>query len=556
MGADFSKFKTPFFKVKIGDSKSKPENMINLPHHILRLVSKVEITETFEEGQFNTINITFIEGSREPASPDAELGTSGLYKISNNIDGGGGADLDVAGSLTNRTGIIADLRFSGTGGITFLTKQEQKKNAIDTRLQKNVNDDSTTRAYPREQSKPTLLFQERNKVAVTWGYLEDPSSVRTIMGYIMLVNVKYPDNGQVETNITIHDTNSALDQLALDKGVAFGTKINTPAGNSITKFEDVITQDLIRDICNKSGIPCIISPNLPFPTLDTDRQKIWLAGESFKQFMDRLAKQENAYFKVTPNPTTGIDTLYFINKTDFENKVVIPKSFLTYKGPNSILKKAEVTVDFGGIQGSSKVGVDLEGKNTKVSSQTGGVNISVFEGQKSIVDNNPISEMNPILAAEGIFNYAVNVNSLGPKTLIENSVKWTPPKCEVTPYENPQKKQDSAEVDAASSSRQIQLNFTTIGFTKLTPGTVELSGLGVRYSGKYRVITVSHKITSSGYETECRALSMAMTAGGILDPQALVEKDKERDQVDIKLMESQKESDIRAEYEKAYGVPK
>jgi len=542
VAADYSKFKTPFFNIKVGDSKGKPEKMVNLPHHILRLISKVEIVETFEEGQFNTINITFIEGSREPASQDSSLGTKGLYKISNGVDNSGGADMDVAGSLTNRTGIIADLRFSGNSGITFITKQEQKKSAIDTTLQKNVNSQNTTRAYPREDSKPYLLFQERNQIQVTWGYKEDPSTVRDIRAYILTINVKYPDSGQVETTIVAHDTGSSLDQLALNKGVAFGTRINTPAGNSITNFEDVITEEMIRDIANKSGIPSIISKNLPYPTMDDGKQKIWLAGESFFQFMTRLAKERSCVFKVAPHPKTGIDTLYFISKKDFEKDVLIPKSFLTYKGPNSILKSAEITVDFAGLQGESKVGYDLDGENQKLDVQSGGNQVVMFESNNKVIDNNPASNFNPITSVEGLIEFANNYNKLDLQSKPESGqIKYSAAKCEVTPLGNVKNKEDLATAGAEDSSRQIQLNFKTLGYTQLTPGTAELDGLGVRYSGKYRILTCTHSITSSGYETDCKALSMALTSGGILDPSADLEKDQPIQKVDVKLVKGKEE---------------
>src|ERR1700740_1693046 len=121
MAADYRKFKTPYYEIYVSDSTGK--RMVKLPHHIIRLVEKVKIVEAFTpEVAFSTLTIDFVEGSREPASPDATLGTSGLYKVPISAGPDGyNADMNIAGSITNRAGSISDLRFSGSGGITFMT---------------------------------------------------------------------------------------------------------------------------------------------------------------------------------------------------------------------------------------------------------------------------------------------------------------------------------------------------------------------------------------------------------------------------------------------------
>jgi len=75
---DYRKFKTPFYEVEIGDSTG--QRLVKLPHHVARLIQKVEILETFTPGQFSTITITMIEGSREPASQDPTMGNGGLIE--------------------------------------------------------------------------------------------------------------------------------------------------------------------------------------------------------------------------------------------------------------------------------------------------------------------------------------------------------------------------------------------------------------------------------------------------------------------------------------------
>ena len=124
MAFDYNNFITPFYEIEVSDAARKRK--VKLPHHLIRLVTKIEINEAFASPEnmngATTATISFVEGSREPASQDPSLGTSGLYQMS--VEGKG-VDMDVAGSITNRFGSIVDLRFSGNSGITFLSSSEK-----------------------------------------------------------------------------------------------------------------------------------------------------------------------------------------------------------------------------------------------------------------------------------------------------------------------------------------------------------------------------------------------------------------------------------------------
>jgi len=501
---DYRKFKTPFYEISVGDSSGK--RMVNLPHHILRLVEKVEIFETFEAGQFSTISVTFVEGSREPASQDPTLGTSGLYKIANP---NGRTDMDISGSLTNRTGVITDLRFSGNSGITFLSEDERKTGSISDKKITNVEGNKVSRLHKNESKNPIFLFQERNQIRVTWGYKEDPSSIRHVRGYIIMINTTFPENAHPRTVVTCQDTGAFLDQLAPKKGVAFGKRISTGTNNSLVTFEDLKTDDLIKKICNDAGMPCIVSKNLPAEKLDKDKQKIWLAGESFHQFMEKLADAHNAYYKVIPDPKTGTDTLLFIKKQDFESKPVVSDLRLfKYKSPGSILKTVDIKADFGMIGASSQIGVDTEGKEGQATSD-GEEQIQLFnpraevsntKKREVVMDFDPTSN-NPI-------NACVNIKD----TLTEGDFTG---RAENTPTENEQNNIDSAKIAAEQNSRAITLEMTTQGYTKLTPGVIEIGGIGLRYSGKYRVLTVNHILDNKGYNCRATATTYSLAQGGV-----------------------------------------
>ena len=537
MAADYRNFKTPFFEISIGDSTGK--RLVKLPHHILRLVEKIEITETFVAGNFSSFNIDFVEGSREPASPDASLGTNGLYKIATT---GQNPDMDIAGSITNRSGAITDLRFSGNGGITFLTETERKNGAIDRRPQENINGDIVTRNHKKEPSRPVFLFQERNQVKITWGYLEDNHSVRSIRGYIIMLNTSFPESGQVRTTITCQDTRSALDQIAPAKGIPFGTRKTSSKGNSIVVFNDEKTDKVIRDICDKAGMASIVSKDLPADTVDADKQKLWIAGESFHQFMTRLADIHHAYYTVYPDPKTGKDTLVFIKKQDFENRLVITdRDLTTWKGAGSILKSVEIKADFGSPTGNAQLGVGNTAKQQGAVNNT--VNMRQFESSKGKLEqvqpNSPVDEGNPVMAAKGIHENVANGNTTGTVDL--------------NPSNNRERLDTIAQHTASENARNIVLEFTSLGYTKFSPGVIDIRNIGVRYSGKYRLQTVTHTIDNSGYITKGTAVSMAVGTGGVVLPD--LPKAKE-EPAKANVQQFKPDPTIMNEYDKSYGLKK
>lgn len=535
MAADYRKFKTPFYEIEIGDASG--QRLVKLPHHILRLCEKIEIVETFVAGEFSTMSLDFVEGSREPASPDAGLGTAGLYQIPTS---GVTPDMNIAGSITNRVGAIADLRFSGNSGITFLTENERKKGKVDNSPQQNIKGDTVTRKHTKENARPIFLFQERNQVKVTWGYVEDPDSIRSVRGYITVLSTQYPENGQVRTTIQCMDTRSALDQIAPSRGIPFGRRKTTTKGNSIVVFEDMKTDALIRDISEKAGMPAIVSKDLPADTVDADKQKLWIAGESFHQFMTRLAATHNCYYSVVPNPKTGKDTLYFIRKVDFESRLVITDTDLTsWKSPGSILKSVDIKADFGGISGNAQKGIGKSGEKPSEVTQSS-AKVTQFKGEE-LMATGPIENGNELPTVKAIANNIANGDVTGT--------------VDVNPSVSRGRLSDQSQVKAETGQRNITLEFTSLGYTKFHPGVIEFKNLGVRYSGKYRLMTVTHSLDSNGYTCRGTATSFALAQGGVKLPDAAKAPDPTK-KTNVQQFESAPDPVIMNDYDKAQGLKK
>lgn len=542
MARDYRKFKTPFYEIEIGDPSWN--RTIKLPHHILRLVEKVEIVENMMVDHNQTpsiMHITFVEGSREPASPDYKLGTSGLYQIP--IEGNK-VDMDISGSLTNRPGVITDLRFSGAHGITFLTEYEKKTGKLDNRIQKNVEGKNTTRKYKSEPSAPEFLFQQRNKVKVTWGYLESPELKRSVMLSIVAIQTEFPETGMPKTTITCGSTFDILNQVAPKDSIPVGIveKVDT-SGNKTIIFKDLDTDVVLRDICKKSGMACIISKNLPNSKSDKDKQKIMVAGESFSEFLVKLARKSGAYHEIKPNPETGIDTIFFIKKEDFEKRTILKdRELLHWKGPGSILKNVSIGADFSGLMGNTQKGVDSNGDPQSHQTMVPVQMLTKYPSSETgknpgLIDADPSNSGNPNPAAKGIQEHIYNGNS---SAVVE-----------VSPKEAKENYIDTANTRAGTNSRLVQLTFTTIGYPKLMPGVMEVTGIGVRYSGKYKIISVTHTIDNNGYISTCQGSSEFLNSGGVKIPDAPEGKEVD-DSVKVQLLKDRKEEDkdTQIEYKK------
>lgn len=535
---DYNKFITPYYEIQVGDAAWKRK--VNLPHHILRLVDRIEIKEAFVTPEntlgATTATISFVEGSREPASQYPGLGTDGLYQISTN---GKQTDEDIAGSVTNRVGSIVDLRFSGNSGITFMSQSEKKTGTIDSKLIKNVDGKKVSRKFKSESQNPKFLFDAHNKIKITWGYKEDPSTVRSLMLTIISVETIFSDSGPTTINIQLSDFGAIHNQIVPKTAIPFGQLINYK-GNKIIDFKDIKTDELIKSIAEKAGMAAIISKNLLSDTLDKSKQKMWIAGESFHEFMSRLAKESNCYYKVINDPKNeGKATIFFVKREIYEAVPPLAKDksfYLEYKHPGSLVKSVSVNADFANPTGAGLGTTDKEGDKVEHDEV---VDVAQFKDKEGQVFTNVESEPSVAALTKNVMNgeYTGNYS--------------------VTPNENPDYVLGQSKTQAYVASRLIQIDVTTIGYPKFIPGTYNISGIGSRYSGKYRILNVEHIIDSGGYICRMNGTTASLPQGGTKIEDAFPAKEKEETQ-EVKQFESEDKKKIsstsEATAEKAHST--
>lgn len=520
----YLKFKTPFYEVVISDSSGKRK--VKLPHYIARLIEKVEVQEylSAEQGP-NTLIMTIVEGSREPSYSDDN--GMGQYSV----------DSEIGEAITNRVGSVIDLVFEGTTGITFAKPKIASGKDIKTTNSGNNKSVSANKTNER----PRYLFQERNLVKVTWGYLESPETVRSITLPIMVVQTEFSEASMTRTTITCQGSSVALDQIATKQGRTFAKRITTGKGNSIVEFEDLATDELLRKIAKDAGIPVIISKDMQIAKFDKSKQKTWIAGESFKEFLDRLASMENAIWKIVYDEKTGVDNIVFIKRNIFERTFIpgFKKEYFMFKQPGSILRNVNIRVDFGGIAGNTQSGLTDNGDAQSKEDVVGATEVRQFGSdntKEQALDVSPLSN-NPIAIAQKVSDNVANGQTTG--TVNHN------------PSTNAKQLDSMASVNAYKQHNLVNLDFVCVGYTKVTPGVVDIGNIGVRYSGKYRILTVTHTIDSQGYITKGTAISWAAPKGVKIEGTNKGEEPKDED---VQVQQFAAASDELVAYHKLQGT--
>jgi len=499
----YDKFKTHFFQIEVGDAAGN--NMTLLPPTLHKLVEKLEITETLAECLHSTqITITFIEGSREPFSQKYGVSSSSLYTDA---------------QVPNSSGMLCDLLFSqivaapsislpqipeaigaAIGLISDTLSSIGVLGSASPAPEKQLGDKEVA---PKRAMK--YVFEEKNMVRVSWGYREDLENVRKVSGRIQIVTSQFPESGHPKLVVTCLPSTSFLDQITPKKGITFYKQslsgLDETTGTPVYTFEDMPTKDIVKQICDKAGMSCIVSENLLSPKVDKYHVKTIPAGKSFHQFFKEVAKSSGAYYIAFIDPKTNKDTIAMISRSEWEQKPIIPNdSLLYYKAPGSILKTANIKADFSSPTGTTITGTGANGQSTAASSTSGQESTVFFEGAQQ-ADANPASG-NVIPSAKALNdNVAKNDGYIAGKVI--NSPQ----------ADDPQTMLENSKAVAGCQGKLIMLDFTAMGFPRLRPGVVKFSGLGQRYTGQYNITTITHTIDSNGYD--CRGLALGnATYGG------------------------------------------
>lgn len=501
MQTDYRNFKTPYFKIEIAAASSK--NYVELPEHVHRLIKKIEIMET-KQGSCDyaqQVLITMVEGSREPSAQTDEAALVQLYSLG-----------PKGGALTNKVGLVTDLRFTnGSVGLTAINSANVdkaveflKKFSADaktsTKIINNIN-------IPKET--PKYLFQEFNKVKLTWGYLEDPSSARVLKTVIYAWQTDFPESGQPETTITCLGFDAVLTQMAYSEAITLkDTKINkvvvdTNTGTKSEQYKGLSTKAALEYLCEQFGITPYISDKID---MNTDVPRVLPAGMSLDKFFHQVANETQCYYHAFIDPFTDKVSMVFVPKQEYDKQVALNANLFAYKQPGSIIKSIGIRADFSGFSGAYKANYKSDGVAVQAVSDNGDYTTVLYDAKVEAVPD-PASNPNTVEnAKKGKEKYGTSTQ-----------------KAEINPNasNSAYAKQGSIKDAFCAKNRLIFMEINCLGFTKIFPPMViQVSNIGSRYSGQYKIEAVTHTIDESGYVCRITAKTHQTTGAGYQNPNA------------------------------------
>lgn len=488
----YRQFKTPFYNIEI--ALGAEGEYRKLPVEVAKLIQKVEITEVIKQCSQNVVVIDLVEGSRE-------------------------------GTEDNSPGFVTDLQFTSDGGFSFIPSElvglaeDLIDDIVGSRIiigQDTSGEITVDEDPPLENKTPQgFVFSPRNKVKITWGYLEDNVVRRQFVATIETVTTNFPENGQPTTKIVCRGGTSEFLQYTPKTAINFFN--NNTTSNALFsslgisgEAEDITIAELLLKFKDEFGFEVIgnLSKFDDSGKLETGHGKIWAPGKSLFQFFTELAETVKAYFTVKYNPNTDLPVIIFIPQEEFEKtSIITDRKLMTYKGPGSILKSVNIAAIYDRKTGSTQVGYDDTGKKVIASSGNGAEKQQLFEGAK-ITDTNSLSGKTASTVGK-------NMSKIGDLT----------GKAGYTVSANKPAKVKSDVINSAVKCSPITLEFTALGYTKFRPGPCPFFGLGARLSGYYTIQNITHELTSKGYTVRGSAMGTGDGNEGLIGGNVIQESE-------------------------------
>ncbi len=433
------------------------QHTLELPESILRLITDVTISESSysdTEATYPSLSLTLQETLYNPAP-----------------------------------GAILDLRFDSEKGFTYVSKDEMESGM--TRSKRDT----------KAQSQPVIfLFAGNNKIEIEWGLLYPKKVSRKREFTIQTFSVQGGGSGHGTVSITAMDGTLQGKKANIDKGISFVDPVrhNTLKqvlwylcesighhlqfdGERVANFPP-FTDKFVAERLEKGGDTAPPDPSAPI-TMPK--------GMSVHEFVKDLANEYSSAYEYDTDPVTGKPLLVFTYREQRYKKV--DRTF-TYKSTDDVIMNYKIDSVEGMFNPTTGASSTVDG---------GGINASMTAVQMVTDDTkSPDKIANPGNPADK----ARMVNVLE-RNYVGQSI--------TTPAKTTEAVQNEAESLHAKHKYNTSLALTTVGHPDYKPGLITMQNIGRRYSKKYRMFTVQHKLSNSGYVCSWSGMSHYDTDAGV-----------------------------------------
>lgn len=488
-----------FYRMKI--TSFDGQHVAELTPEVLRLLVDVTISESSysDAGEtYPTLTLNFQETSYLPE-------TSGLVPNQSSA---------VAGQFTNRPGSILDLRFDSEKGFTYVSKAEMESG-----ITRNKRTQNST-AQP-----VVFLFQGNNKIEIEWGLLEPRVKSRIRQFSISTISVTGGGSGHGTITLTALDGTHLAKKASIDKGKVYvhaDTKQNYSLKQVLFTICKAMDYDLEFDSVLTTRFPTTETKFIPRRTVnggDTappdPKAPITQPSQlSIHDFVKDLANEYSSSYEFDTDPKTKRTILKFQYR---EKRYANVDRVFTYASQSDVVlnyKIDSVEGSFNPVTGASSTVDGGEENAIMVTERLAIDDIKVNSQQKKASDK-VLSPFNPADKArikEGL-----------DRNLVRNN--------ETTPAKGSDAVSNHATALYNKNKYNSTISLTTIGNPDYKPSLIQMENIGLRYSKKYRMFTVQHKLGNAGYTCTWSGLSHYAVEGGVDADEAA----KDNEMVDVRL---------------------
>lgn len=450
-----------FYRMKV--TSYDGQHTIELPESILKLITDVTISEASysdADGGYPSLAITLNETLTSPAP-----------------------------------GAILDLRFDSEQGFTYISKDEMESG-----LYRSKRD---TSAKPQPV---VFVFGGNNKIEIEWGLLEPTKVSRKREFSIQSVNVQGGGNGHGTVTINAMDGRMTATKINIDKGISYVDPVRHYSLKQVLWFvtramgielwfdgqhvnaKPPFAKEFVAKRTQIGGDTAPADPSTPI---------VHPRGMSLHEFVKDLANEYSSAYEYGRDQFSGKEALYFTYR---EMRYKSVDRTFSYKSTDDVVlsyKVDSVEGSFNPVTGASstvdggEISASLYMQLVEADNKQGGA-------QKQATDKVP-QPANP--------NQVKQVKDNLDRNYVGQSV--------TSPSNDPAAVQNEAESLYAKSRYMSALNLTTLGHPDYKPGLIQMENIGRRYSKKYRMFTVQHKLNNSGYQCTWSGMSHYDTDAGV-----------------------------------------
>lgn len=467
-----------FYRMKIISADG--QHNVELPEHVLRLIADVTISESsYNDTQDVAPSLSFVM-QETMYLPD----TQHLIP-QNGVQG--------SGSITNRTGSILDLRFDGEKGFTFVSKAEMESGLTKSKRT------TTAKAAP-----VIFLFHGNNKIEIEWGLLQPFKRSRKRVFTLSTISVAGGSSGHGTVSITALDGSLNATKTKLDRGVVYkDQKTGDPdtLKQVMWKVAKTLDCDLEFDGARVTTLPTSTKKfvgvrtqtggdtAVPDPSAPITQPK----QASMHDFVKDMANDYSSSYEFFTDPITNREVLRFAYR---EVRFAKVDRVFTYRSPSGDVlnyKVDSVEGTYNPIAGAS-------------STIDGGEKSTITVSQQLVTDDTTTKTADKIVTP---------ANPKDQKRVKDNLNRNYVEIDETTPAKTADAIANHSDTLYSKAKYNSTLALTTIGDPDYKPGMILMNGIGLRYSKKYRMFTVQHKLGNSGYTCSWSGMSHYDGEGGV-----------------------------------------